>query len=88
MSILSLPTGGSEGVDITSYTAAGLTLEVTAVNPRLVVVLNQFDPAWRAELDGVRVPILRTNYTFQGVVVPAGTHRVRLYYHSARGILF
>ncbi len=31
-------------------------------------------PGWRAYLDGVEIPIYRTNYLFRGVVVPAGQH--------------
>jgi uncharacterized membrane protein YfhO len=33
-------------------------------------------PGWRARIDGVEVPIYRTDVTLQGVVVRAGVHRV------------
>lgn len=88
VSVLSLPVGLNEGATIISYGANSLTLEVTAANSRLVVVLNQFDPNWKAEVDGKTTPIYRTNYIFQGVVVPPGSHVIRLYYTPVRGILF
>jgi Bacterial membrane protein YfhO len=37
---------------------------------------------WRALLDGRRVPIIRTNIALQGVVVPAGRHRITFAYHN------
>jgi uncharacterized membrane protein YfhO len=37
-------------------------------------------PGWRAYVDGVETPILRTNYLFRGVVVPGGRHVVRFAY--------
>jgi hypothetical protein len=33
-------------------------------------------PGWRARIDGVDVPIYRTDVTLQGIVVPPGIHRV------------
>jgi uncharacterized membrane protein YfhO len=33
-------------------------------------------PGWEAYVDGDRTPIERVNYTFRGILVPAGEHRV------------
>ena len=42
----------------------------------IVVLRDVFHPGWRAELDGEEVPILRADYVFRAVRVPAGLHRV------------
>jgi hypothetical protein len=44
----------------------------------LVVVSETLLPGWRAFLDGREVPIHYAYHAFMGVVVPAGTHRLKL----------
>lgn len=68
------------------WTAPGVneyTLEVTSDRPALLVVSENYHQAWHAEVDGRPAPVLRVDYTFRGVPVPAGTHRVRFFYHSS-----
>jgi hypothetical protein len=60
------------------------TLNVTTDRPALLVITDNYYPAWKAEIDGEEAPILRANYTFRAVPVPAGTHEVRFYYDSGR----
>lgn len=45
-----------------------------------VVIPNNWDPGWRAWVDGDEVPVVRANYVHQAVQVPAGASRVRLAY--------
>lgn len=59
-------------------------LNVTTDRPALLVITDNYYPAWKAEIDGEEVPILRANYTFRAVPVPAGTHEVRFWYDSGR----
>lgn len=40
-------------------------------------------PGWTAEVDGERVPLVRANGLFSGLVVPVGEHRVTLAYRPA-----
>jgi len=56
---------------------------LTADCPGYVVFSETLDPGWRAFVDGRRVPILRANYAFMAVRVPAGTHRVEWSYVPA-----
>jgi uncharacterized membrane protein YfhO len=60
------------------------TLNMTTDRPALLVITDNYYPAWKAEVDGGEVPILRANYTFRAVPVSTGTHEVRLYYDSGR----
>lgn len=51
---------------------------VQASHPALLVMSQSFYPGWRAEINGVKVPILRANAAFQAVKVPAGESKVEL----------
>jgi len=57
-------------------------VEVALVTPRAaVLVLNDsWAPGWKAFVDGVEHPVLRVNYAFRGVIVPAGQHQVSFLY--------
>jgi hypothetical protein len=57
-----------------------LRVATKTTEPRLLVVSEMYYPGWRAYVDGVETPILRTNYLFRGVVVPSGRHVVRFAY--------
>jgi hypothetical protein len=59
-----------------------LALEVVASGPALLVVSDNWYPAWQATVDGMPVPVLRANYTLRAVRVPAGSHEVRFEYRS------
>ena len=48
--------------------------------PALIVRNESFYPGWRAEIDGHPVKLLRVNNYVQGVIVPAGEHKVRFYF--------
>jgi len=60
----------------------GYVLQVTTDRDALLVVSENFYPAWQATVDGASAPLLRANHTFRAVPVPAGTHEVRFTYRS------
>lgn len=69
-----------------AWTARGAnesTIGVATDRPALLVVTDNYYDAWHAEVDGRPVPILRADYTFRAVPIPAGTHRVRFWFHSS-----
>ncbi|MBI3576788.1 YfhO family protein [Candidatus Gottesmanbacteria bacterium] len=82
VSILSVPLTSDDRVMIDSYHPSSIIISVQTKVPRLLVIANSWNPGWHATIDGKRVKLLRTNYVFQGVVVPAGSHTVRLQYSS------
>jgi hypothetical protein len=45
-----------------------------------VVVLDSYDPGWRASVDGRKSRLLRANFGFRAVQAPAGHHTVELVY--------
>ena len=59
-----------------------LALDVTASAPALLVLSENWFPAWRATVDGASAPVLRADHSLRAVPVPAGTHRVELRYQS------
>jgi hypothetical protein len=65
-------------------------LEVEAAAPALVVIAQTWYHQWRAYVDGAPVRLLRANYAFQAVEVPAGKRHVRLVYedHALRAGAF
>jgi hypothetical protein len=52
------------------------TLRVSADRPALLVVLDNYYPAWRATVGGRDVPVVRANHTFRAIPLPAGEHEV------------
>ena len=67
------PRGYREGV---------VRLRLSAGGPRLLVVGDNFHPHWRALVDGRPAPLLRADYVWKAVPVPAGEHLVELLYRS------
>jgi hypothetical protein len=56
-----------------------LSMQVTADGPALLAVSQVWYLGWQVWIDGrAQGAPLRTNYLFQGVPVPAGTHQVEL----------
>ncbi len=79
-----LQAGGKGQVSEIRYQANRLTMQVTADGPAFLVVSQMWYPGWQVRIDGrPSAPALRTNYTFQGAVVPAGAHRVELRFEPA-----
>ena len=70
-------------VESLGYRPGRFHLKTTSPQPALLRIAEKFDGDWKAWIDGQRVPYLRVDYIFQGVVVPAGAHEVLLKYAPA-----
>lgn len=57
-----------------------LVLETERTTPGWLVTAMAHFPGWHARVDGVETPLLRANYAFSAVAVPAGRARVELEY--------
>jgi hypothetical protein len=71
-------------VGVVSRRATRLVLRVEAEGPEpCFVALNQtWDPGWEAHRDGERVPLVRTDLSLSGLLLPPGRHDVVLSYRS------
>jgi len=71
---------------IADFRPDNVRLSVDATAPAFVVLVDAYDPGWRASVDGQPADVLPANVAFRAVPVPAGTHDVRLRYRP-RGLL-
>ena len=69
-------TPGESDVRVTRIGDGDIGVRVSSGGGGFLVLSENAYPGWRARIDAVEVPIYRTDVTLQGVVVPAGTHRV------------
>ena len=65
-------------VEVVRYETNGLEIAVVSDVEGYLVLSDPFYPGWQAELDGEPAPILRANYAFRAVRVPAGSHRLTM----------
>jgi hypothetical protein len=59
------------------------TLRVAPDRPALLVVLDNYYPAWEATINGRATPIYRANHTFRAIAVPPGEHTITFRYSPA-----
>jgi hypothetical protein len=57
-----------------------LVLDATLSGPGYLVVLDAYDPGWRASVDGREAPLYPANTAFRAVFVSGGNHRVEIVY--------
>jgi hypothetical protein len=57
-------------------------LSVETDRPALLVVAENWYPAWKARVSGEEAPVLRANHTLRAVPIPAGRHEVEFRYES------
>ncbi|MCL4395723.1 MAG: YfhO family protein, partial [Chloroflexi bacterium] len=76
------PAAASEpgGATITGYGPNEIKLDVAAANDGVLFLSEVYYPGWRAWVDDREVPVLRADFLFRGIQVPAGAHQVRLQY--------
>ena len=55
-------------------------LQATSPAPGWVVLLDSWDPGWRATVNGRRAEVLPANYGFRAVAIPAGSSTVSFSY--------
>jgi len=67
-----------------------LRLSVESDRPALLIVADNWFPAWKAEVDGRKAEVLRAYHSLRAVAVPAGSSTVVMRYEStllARSLL-
>jgi uncharacterized membrane protein YfhO len=62
-------------------------LLTVSTEPAVLRIAERYDPAWIATIDGKAATLVRVDYMFQGVPVPAGAHYVLLEYRPSMLLL-
>jgi hypothetical protein len=70
------PSGASGTVEIVSDRGEEVVIQSRASDEGFVFLSDQFYPGWDATVNDVPTPIVRANYAFRAVRVPAGDARV------------
>ena len=68
--------------ELYDYREGIVRLRVSAGGPRLLVIGDNYHPHWRALVDGRPARLMRADYVWKAVPVPAGEHVVELRYRS------
>jgi len=55
-------------------------LEISTPEVSFLVISETYFPGWKAEIDGNPTKIYRANYAFRALTIPAGSHKVRIFY--------
>jgi len=62
--------------EIIDYQPQNVKIITEAPIETILVFSDAYDPGWKASIDGQNTKVLRANYNFRAVVVPAGDHEV------------
>ncbi|HEV2331158.1 MAG TPA: YfhO family protein, partial [Verrucomicrobiae bacterium] len=60
-----------------------LTVDASVPQPGFLLLLDTYFPGWTATVNGTKTPILRADYNFRAVQLPAGKSVVRFVYRPA-----
>ncbi|MBN1503988.1 MAG: hypothetical protein JW952_02875, partial [Candidatus Eisenbacteria bacterium] len=72
--------GSSAG--IVSYGLNQIEVEAQVAEPCFLVLSELYYPDWKAEVDGARVKIYRTDFLLRGLPLGPGAHKIRFFYES------
>lgn len=67
-------------VTVNAYEPNAAEMSVSSRANSLLIVSDTYYPGWRASVDGKEATVYRANYSFRGIIIPKGDHKVRMYY--------
>ncbi|RKX69362.1 hypothetical protein DRP43_04485, partial [candidate division TA06 bacterium] len=79
---LNIKEDGEGKIDVKKYTPNYIELNVNTTKRGLLLILNGYYPAWKAQIDGKPVKLYRADYSFQGIDMKPGEHIVKIYFKS------
>lgn len=65
---------------ISTYTPNSITITAQSDKPALVYLSDTYSRWFEASVDGKKAPLLRANYAFRAVPIPAGSHTIVMKY--------
>lgn len=71
---------GKGDIKILSYTPNKVVLRTETTKEELLVLADQFEEGWKAQVNGKDTKISRANLIFRAVKIPAGSHEVKFSY--------
>jgi hypothetical protein len=74
------PATAETSVRILSYEPDDVSVAASLPRPGYLLLLDTYFPGWSATVNGAPVPILRADYNFRAVSLPAGRSTVRFSY--------
>jgi hypothetical protein len=66
--------------NVVSRGTNGYRLQVESSGRAVMVVSQMYYPGWRASIDGAEVPVYPVDVALMGLIIPNGTHHVRLFF--------
>jgi uncharacterized membrane protein YfhO len=69
-----------QAVHVIAFSPNHLVVEVNTPNAQLLYYADSYHKRWYCEVDGNLTQVLRANYAYKAVVVPAGKHVIKFYY--------
>lgn len=70
-------------INVYNYSSNIFNLRTTNSGNSWLVCSEAYYPGWKATIDGNATSILRANYNFRAIFLPAGQHHVVFYYSPA-----
>jgi hypothetical protein len=67
-------------IDVVEKGINGYRLRVEFNEPAVVVVSQMYYPGWKATVDGAETPVHPVNVALTGILVPGGSHDVRIFF--------
>lgn len=79
------PSEANPDVQILHYSPNEVRVRAATEDPALLVLHDLFYPGWVVRVNGQEKPLIKTNYLFRGVEIPAGEHLVTFSFEPLRG---
>jgi len=73
---------GTAQVDLKTYTPTEIEIEVKNAPGGYVLINDQYDPDWQAQVNGHDVPLLRADFIMRAIAVPPGNSTITMSYVS------
>lgn len=74
-----------QGIQVNTFNANQAHVTTSFTTPKFLVYNDSYHPQWRVSVNGRPAELVRANYAFKGVWVPAGTHQVHFDFEPFMG---